>query len=508
MPELKIPVVTNLSIESFSGGVITVAEASTKNVIFGKYSDGRIFATQRPSINIFEDASATVSDAQGRGIYYWDKVGARYFVNKNVVYKSSYSAPLAANLSAGTDKVYFFEVGSNLVIIDPENNEGWYITQGASTTLVEITDVAFPPKQTPALTLTRGGVSLNGSLYVGATNGEIWESDKEDPTSWNILNFKSAEVSPDNLAILVKHLDHVTALSTRSTEYFYDNANPTGSSLNVRTDIIHNQGAIDFDTTWSDGSSVFFVNLTPSGDFNVMLMSNFQLTKVSNDDVDSFLTSSVITDSLKLVGEGFTAGGHSYYVLTIYFVSTTIQPLTSLVYDISQQTWNFWELAHTGIDRFPVVGWTRSSATRAGDGILSNGDIITVADDKNPQDTTEAQVYVLADYVVAGYISDTSGDGENIEMEIITGNKDFGTRGYKYADNLRIATTPTSTTQNITVQHSDEGNNNYNTGRTIDLSNHNNKLTRLGRFRTRNHKLTFSGDAQIEVEGIELDIDQ
>ncbi len=504
----RIPVVTNLSIDSFSGGVVQVASSLTKNVIFGKYSDGRVYATQRPSINIFEDASVTVSDAQGRGIYYWDRVGARYFVNKAKVYKGSYSAPLAATLSAGTQKVYFFEVGTNLVIIDPENNEGWYITAAASTTLVEITDVAFPPKQTPALSLIRGGVVINGSLYVGATNGEIWECAKEDPTLWNILNFKSAEVSPDNLVLLVEHLDHIAGIGTRSLEFFYDNANPTGSSLNVRRDIIHNIGTVDFDTAWSDGTSAYFASLNPAGDINVQLMSNFSLSKISNDDVDSFLTSSVITDGLKLVADGFTAAGHSYYVITIYYIDTVVMALSSLVYDISQGTWNFWELAHTGIDRFPVVGWTRSTSTRAGDGILSNGDIITVGDDKNPQDATEAQVYVLTDYVLAGYISDTGSSGANIEMEIITGPKDFGSRDYKYADNLRIATTPTATAQNLTVYRSDEGNNNYSAGQTIDLANHNNKLTRQGRFRTRNHKLTFAGDEQIEIEGIELDITQ
>jgi len=504
----RIPVITNLSIDSFSGGVVTKVASSTKNAVFGTYSDGRVYATQRPSINIFEDASATVADEQGRGIYYWNKVDARYFVNKDTVYKGDYSSPLAATMTAGTDKVYFFEVGDYLVIIDPENNEGWTISSAASTTLVEITAAAFPPKQTPTLQLAKGGVSLNGTLYVGATNGEIWNSAVQDPTSWNILHFTSAEISPDDLVMLDKHADHVAAYGTKSLEFFYDNANPTGSPLNVRSDISHNIGTIDHDTTWSDGKNVYFVSLNPSGDFNVMQMNGFQVGKVSNDDVDTFITSAVIVDNLKMVGSGFTAGGRAFYCLTVYYESSdVVTPLTTLVFDASAPAWSFWELAYTDVDRFPVIGWTRSTSTRAGDGMLSNGDIVTVGDDKNPQDSTEAQVYVLADYVDPGYISDTSSSGDNIEMEIVTGQNDFGMRTYKHMDNLRIATTPTPSSQNITVQHSDEGNDNYNTGRTIDLSNENNKLTRLGRFRTRNFKLTYSGDEQCEIEGIECDVD-
>ena len=160
----------------------------------------------------------------------------------------------------------------------------------------------------------------------------------------------------------------------------------------------------------------------------------------------------------------------------------------------------------TGIDDCPVVGWTQSNSTRACNCILSNGDIITIADDKNPQDLTEAQIYVDTDYVEANYISDTGQSGDNIEMILITGPQDFQSRNYKYADNLKLVAIPESTSQVMKVQWSDEGNDNYNTGRSLDLANHNNKLTRLGRFRQRNHKLTFSSDEQIEVEAIELDI--
>ncbi|MEE8208710.1 MAG: hypothetical protein V3T88_07165, partial [Nitrosomonadaceae bacterium] len=478
----RIPITTSLAIDNFSGGVVNVASSSTTNAIFDQYADGRFFATQRPSINIFEDASVTVADTKGRGIYFWNAVGARYFVNDDTVYKGDYSAPLGVTLTSGTDKVYFFEVGPYLVIIDPQNNEGWTILDSASTTLVAITDLDFPPNQTPTLQLARGGAVLNGILYVSATNAEMFNSATEDPTAWATLDFISAEIAPDDSVFVMKHQNHIANFGTRTIEFFYDNANPTASPLNVRTDISHNVGSINFDTMWMNGDDVFFVNLNPAGDFNVSVLSNFQLQKVSTSNIDTFITSSVITDSLKLVGHGFSTAGRSFYVLTTYFEDGTnnVNPLSSLVLDTSTSTWGFWELMHTGIDDCPIVGWTRSTATRAGDGILSNGDIITVSDDKNPQDSTEAQIYVDTDYVDAGYISDTGSSGVNIEMILIPGPQDFGIREYKHADNLRLVAIPESTTQNMFVQWSDEGNDNYNTGRNLDLSNHNNKLTRLG----------------------------
>jgi len=504
----RIPVTTSLSIDSFSGGVVNVASSSATNAIFNKYADGRFFATQRPSINIFENASATVADTKGRGIYYWNKVGARYFVNDDTVYKGDYTAPLAATMTSGSDKVFISEIGDYLVIIDAENNEGWYIASGASTTLVSISSTNFPPNQTPALTLCKGATVLNGALYVGATNGELFNSGIEDPITWGALDFISAEIAPDDSVYISGHMNHIANFGTRTIEFFYDNGNPTASPLNVRTDISHNVGAIDFNTLWESGDSTFFVNLNPSGDFNISVLSNFQLTKISTPDIDTFITSSVITDGLSLMAHGFSTAGRSFYVLTTYYEdgSNNVMPLSSLVFDTSTSVWGFWELMHDGIEDFPLVNWTRSTATRAGDGILSNGDIITVSDDKNPQDSTEAQVYVDAGYVDPGYISDTSATGENIEMVLITGPVDFQTRDYKYQDSLKLVAIPESTEQNMTVQWSDESNNSYNSGRTLDLSNHNNKLTRMGRFRQRNHKLTFAGDEQIEVEAVEVGI--
>lgn len=502
-----IPIVTSLSIEKFSGGAITIPVSRCTNVVFGKRPSGVIYASQRPSINIFEDASSTVSDAAGRGVYYWNKAGARYFVNDDTVYKDSYSAPLAANISAGTERVEIFEVGDYLVILDAENNEGWYIEIGASTTLLAISDTAFPPNQTPALTLARGGAELNKTLYVYCTNGEIFNSAVEDPTSWNVLNFINSEVRSDGGVAMFKHSDHLFALGNRSGEFFYDNANPTGSPLNVRQDITHDVGTVDQNTYFGDANASYFVGMTESGDVGVYLLANFSLNKISEPDIDSFLTSAIVTDSVKVVGSGFSSGGRGFYVLTLYNINGgVVTPDTSLVYDSSTGFWNVWELAHDGINDFPLIDWTRSTGTRAGNGILSNGDIVTAADDFNPQDSIEAQVYVLTDYVEPGYISDTSSGGVNIPFEIITGSGSYGTQNDKFMDKVRIKGTPTDTSQLLTVQWSDEGNDNYNTGRTIDLSNPKNKLNRCGKFKTRNFKLSGAFDEQVELEGIEAEI--
>ena len=74
----------------------------------------------------------------------------------------------------------------------------------------------------------------------------------------------------------------VAVFGTNSTEIFYDNANATGSSFNVRTDIDFTLGAVNYDTLWDSGDGLFFVSLNPAGDSDVVLMQNYQIVIDSN----------------------------------------------------------------------------------------------------------------------------------------------------------------------------------------------------------------------------------
>ena len=505
---MRIPITTQLSIESFSGGVANRKVSGTINAIYGKRADGTVFITQRPAINIYEDCSgAGIGDAAGRGVYYWNKASAKYFVNSDTVYKANYGAPLAQAMSAGVERVEFFELGEYLVIIDSENNEGWYIHSAATTTLIAISagvDADFPPNQATPLQLTKGGAVIGGVLYVGATNGEIWNSGVETPLTWGSADFITAEVQPDDGVMIYRHVDHIAAFGTRSIQFFYNNANPTGSPLNVRQDVAHEIGAVDFDTVWAESNTIYFVGQTASGSVGVYVMSNFSVSKISTDDMDSMLTSAINNDGISIIGSGFTSGGRAFYLLTVYNVlSGVIAPDVTYVYG---DGWGEWELAHTGINDFPLMGWTQATGARAGEGILSNGDLITVIDSFVPIDTSEAQVYVADGYVDVGYVIATGSDGNNIYMEVITGQGDSMTLEPKFADRLRVVATPTDASQTVTVYWSDEGNNNYNSGRTIDISNAKNKLNRCGSYRLRNYKLAYEGSEQVEIEGIEVQV--
>lgn len=502
---MRIQVVTYLNIEEFTGGSVDVKVSGTINCIYGQRPDGTVFATQRPGINIFEDCSLTVSDAQGRGVYYWNEVGDKYIVNYDTVYKGSYSGT-TMSITAGLERVDIFECGNNLVLIDAENNEGGVISSAAPTTLNAITDTDFPPNQTPALTLAKGGAVINETMYVGTTGGLIFSSAVEDPTSWGALDFISAELKPDNLVAIYEHSNHIAAFGTSTLEFFYDNANATGSPLSVRQDIFHNIGLADFHSAWVQINSITFVGQTPSGAMGIYRLHNFTLEKISTTDLDSLITSALTNEKGRCIGSGFVSGGREFYHLTLYYESAgAVSSVTTFVHD-SLGGWQEWRLAHTGIDDCPLMSWTKATNTRTGEGILSNGDLITVLENFNPQDITEATAYVEDGYVRDGYVVTTDSTGVNIPIEIVLGQGDSATMRTKFADGLKVVCSPTNAEQNITVQWSNEGNNNYNTGKTIDLSNPKNRINRLGKYKYRNYKLSGAFSERVEIEGIEVDV--
>ncbi|MBT8448598.1 MAG: packaged DNA stabilization protein gp10 [Gammaproteobacteria bacterium] len=522
---MKLPIPTNLDVKTFSSGKVTVTRAGTKNVIYEKTPDGKVLASQRPSVLLYEDASVSVADEKGRGIYFWEKVGLPYFVNDDTVYKTNYAGPLAATISSGRQQVDFFEIGDYLVILDYQNNEGWYIDSAADTTLVEITDVDFPPKQTPALQIVAGGAVLNETLFVGCTNGELWNSAIEDPTTWAGTDFITAEVDKDKGMSVRLHNQHVVFFGSRTIEFFYWANNPTGSPLSVRQDITLDMGGTSSDTYWADEGNLYFLGVTATGGVGVYVLSGFEVTKISNHDIDRIFYEAY-TDSLPIIyASGFSSGGRSFYIITTNAATSATnayEPVESFVYDTTGG-WSIWTICLSGFCDYPLIDHTKGSNSFSKRGILSNGDLIGSLDSNYGVD-----IGVDTDWVEDGWVEPTwvSGAGtllgEYINIEIILEPFDAGTMDYKYASNLRPVRTPQddvyvtippsviypAADTRLNISWSDDEIENYKPVNTIELYESDSRIARCGRFKTRQHKITYSGPIYIEIEGLEFDLEK
>lgn len=505
--KLRIPPQPNLKIEKFSGGVVTVADTLAKNAVFDTYSDGKLFAMQRPSFNIRDDASVETADENGRGIYYWQRLGETYFVNNDTVYKGGYSLSLAATITGGKDRVYFAELGLYLVIIDSENNQGWYIHTTTPTVITEITDVDFPPKQTPSFQLSRGAAVLNGTLYVLDDTGTVSSCAVEDPTSWTATDFIEAEFENDGGSYIGLHHNNIVVFGGKTCQFFYDAANPVGSPLSPRTDLSYRIGGLAMDVYAEAQDNIYFVGTTDGGHVGVYTIQSFNIVAIGSTDMNALLSSAIYNENMTLVVAAFSMGDSIYFSITTAFDANPKDVQQTFMYSSRFNSWGIWCLAHVGYKAFDVISWSggKEVATSSGQGITARGDIITISDDFFPQDTLLAQIYVVDDYVEIGYVSETEQSGMAIPFELIFGYSDLSIRENKRYHTLQVVAEGVES-GNVNISWSDRNNNNYGGIRVLQAENLDDQTNRLGSARRRNFKLTHSLEDQYRIVGLEVEV--
>ena len=454
--------------------------------------NGELFTTHRPK---FQTAIAAGGSGEGRGIYKWNST--YYFIRGNVVYIGSYAATVTGPAIGASGKVYFAEVGEYLVWIDTEFNKGYYIHSGTPTVYAEITDVDFPPKQTPALTLVHGAVGFKGRLYVMDSDGTIWNSASEDPTSWNGGDNIVAEYTEDRGECITEHKNHICAIKKRTIEFFYHAGNPTNSPLSVRQDIFYDIGSIVGESVTSSNDVTYFVGFTSTGDKGVWTINNFTLEKISNPDMDMKLAP--LGDISIAYGATVESHGRTFYMMN--------SGLQEYVYDSFTKLWYEWELTEESKTGFFLVNWTKANTgtivSQPTVGMLFDGDIIERVDDWN---------------------DDTVSDQDHVEFKILTDNQSFGSRTkVKFMSNVTLDAFVThaeteQTSQTAQLRFYDNGEINSAGLPTHDIelldryvssAGNSNVLARAGSFRSRRTEVTIPTDtnkSRVEVYALDFDI--
>jgi hypothetical protein len=496
--DIRLPLIQDLHINAFSGGSITELESGITNGIVQTKS-GKPYLTQRPSIDVSEDASDLISDAKGRGIFFWQSNSVTYLINDGTLYKATQGTSLSTSPSAGTKRCNFFPIGGKIIMCDSENSEAWSITTG---------DVVAAVASNFPSTLAAGGAVLNNALYVLDETGIVWGSDSGDGETWNALNFIAMNRDPDGGTYLGRHHDNLAAFGPASLEFLYDAGNTSGSPLSRRQDVTWNIGCAIAESAWEIGDRIFWAGVDAAGAIEFYVLENFTPRKISTPTIDSWVTQAIVKNSYTVVGSGFSGAGHDYYIVTFITTPDAIVPETTIVFDSTVGLWYIWYSDVNDIVNLPLVAWTKRDGltTQYGQGMLANGDIISLNDNLNPQDTVLAYLYVDDDYVLDGYVQAAGESGTVITMKSRAGMFDGGTNKYKYPESLRYVGDRTPSSQTLTLKWSDENNSSFGTGRSQDMSI-NSKEHRLGRFQRRNHEVEYAGTDDIWLEGLELPIE-
>ena len=397
----------------------------------------------------------------GRGTYYWKRTGKTYSVIADRLYADNVDI---LTIGTSTGKVWFEEAtGTSDVLILGDGSKLYTIS--LTDVCVELTDGDIP-------TSPICPVSLDGYVFViKSGTDEIWNSDVDDPTAWTANSFVSAEMYPDNLVTLARHLNYIIAFGSFSIELMYDNENASGSPLR-RTD----SGAIKVglaarDTVAQADKRTFFVGQRNIGEPSVWMFDGLTPSPVSNEFIDKIL----VTEGSNLANA--TAWicnhkGHTLYVLGLN--------ARTLVYDCDEKLWTDWSINSSSNHAVLPFQYATQGANN----------LILVL---HP---TDGKLYKLD--------KDTfTDDAGAILVDIITSRINFKSTRWKRMFRVELLADKESS-GTVTIRWSDDDYQTWSNSRSLDLTTR--PYTKAcGVFRRRAFRLQHSTNAAFRVQALEID---
>ena len=124
---MRLPAANQLRIKNFSGGSITELSSGITNGVVQTVGDVP-YITQRPGIDIWDDASDQSAGAAGRGIFYWADNMTTYLFNAGTIYKGTQATSISTSPTTGTKRVYWIPIGGKIIMLNPESDEAFSIT--------------------------------------------------------------------------------------------------------------------------------------------------------------------------------------------------------------------------------------------------------------------------------------------------------------------------------------------------------------------------------------------
>ena len=289
------------------------------------FSNAQLFGTQ--GIDALTTSGSLDTDVN-RGS--WDLNGTPYFVNGNTLYRLNQSFVLGVETFtltslgtiSGLGRVSMADNGTQLMILVPGGNGYIYTVAGG---LVQITDADFIANGNPQYV-----VFIDG-YFACTTDTKKWiVSDLNDGTSWNALDFGTAEADPDIPVAPVVHNNQLFITGSETTEGF-QNIGGAGFPFQ-RNNIFLDKGCYAPSSLISTNDRFFMVGGGKDESPAVWAYMGGTFQKVSTIVIDSILDSYSDTNIALIFSMAWSAKGQ-YYVAFVL-------PDRCFVYNITTNLWH------------------------------------------------------------------------------------------------------------------------------------------------------------------------
>ena len=325
----------------------------------------------------------------------------------------------------------------------------------------------------PTGNIVPGATFFDTYTVIMTTDGKIWNSEPEDPTRWNALNFITAESEPDPAVGLVKHLNYIVAFKQWSTEFFYDAASPVGSPFLPNLTFNLEFGCASGNSIVQMEETVVWIAQGKDNGKTVLMLNGTKPVEVTNIGVERILNNTTNLENVRAYS--LKISGHYFYVLNL------IDDNLTLVLDIKLKQWMIWTSYVNGkediLDGVFYASWNNKHYTI---------------------DNIDGKVYNINEN---SYIDDAG----PIQFRVRSNLFDAESTKRKFISRVEIVGDKVGTTLNI--RHTDDDYNTWSEYRKVDLNADRSVLYQNGSFRRRAYEFFNTDNVPLRLQACEVDAD-
>jgi len=251
------------------------------------------------------------------------KNGRVFFISGNTLYEVD-------SAGVGTNRGSLNQSAGNLTISENETQMAIcdgvtvYIFTYSADTFAEVTDVDLP---------VSGTITTISNYFVvnEAGTGKFYISALGDGTSWNALDFASAETNPDKILRVFNGIGELWALGENTTELF----SFTGASdfpLEKVSNGDFDVGILSPYSTQAIGRTIYWLGQDEYGKGIVYENSSINPSPISTPAIDILIQAA--SNPEEIVSWVYQEKGYTFYVLTGGGLAT------SLCYNVTNKMWH------------------------------------------------------------------------------------------------------------------------------------------------------------------------
>lgn len=271
-----------------------------------------------PGLSLF----TTAGDGPHRGGF-TSTNGRAFFVSGSKLFEviSDGTATERGTLNTTNNAVTIDENQTQLAICDADD---LYIFTYSSNVFAQVTDPDLP---------SVASVTFLGGYFICPENdsGRFYVSALNDGTSWDALDFATAESSPDNLVRAIRVSGQLWLLGTGNVELWTTSGGSGFPFLRIQGGEF-NTGILAGNTALELANTLFWVGANEYGAGIVYYASGYTPKRISTDPIEKIIQAAPTKSTLRAFK--YQQQGHDYYILTGGGMET------SLCYDVTTGLWH------------------------------------------------------------------------------------------------------------------------------------------------------------------------